>query len=80
MHCYFRVVCVALVLPSFSQYVCMYVCVPVCVYVCIYECIYDMYVCARVCVCVYLSLYGPNIPAETKENRPRPRDSTSDDC
>ena len=25
MHCYFRVVCVALVLPAFSQYVYVYV-------------------------------------------------------
>ena len=56
MHCYFRVVCVALVLPAFSQHVpscmyphtCMFICICVCMYIyilCRYEsvhtCAYD---------------------------------------
>ena len=36
MHCYFRVVCVALVLPAFSQFVCLFVVLFVRLCVCVY--------------------------------------------
>ena len=51
MHCYFRVVCVALVLPAFSQYVCMYVSlsINICVHIHVSIC-----TCIHTCICTHV--------------------------
>ena len=58
MHCYFRVVCVAVVLPAFSQcgmyvMVCMYACMHACM-----VCMFGMYGMHGMYVCMYVCMYG----------------------